>query len=157
MKMLQTRVVKKSRLKYSEEIHQYNSKKRTQNNPPFSQTVKTNVAKSFLRLLNKHLPNTHSLYKIFNRNTIKFSYSCLNNVSQIIKQHNRNVSNKKQKQTNIFNCRIKIKCPLNRNCKSQKVFYKCTVSATQKLKQHVHLEIAEGNWKQQLYNHRKYL
>ena len=45
----------KSSLKYSEEIHQYNSKKRTRNiiwfNPSFSQTVKTNVAKTFFRFL----------------------------------------------------------------------------------------------------------
>ena len=65
----------KSSLKYSEEIHQYNSKKRTRNiiwfNPPFSQTVKTNVAKSFFELLDKHFPKSHSLYKIFNRNIIK--------------------------------------------------------------------------------------
>ena len=43
MKMLYTRVVTK------EEIHQYNSKERTRNiiwfNPPFSQTVKTNIVK----------------------------------------------------------------------------------------------------------------
>ena len=46
----------KSSLKYSEDIHQHNSKKRTTPkiwfNPPFAQTVKTNVAKSFFRLLN---------------------------------------------------------------------------------------------------------
>ena len=46
----------KSSLKYSEDIHQHNSKKRTTPkiwfNPPFTQTVKTNVAKSFFRLLN---------------------------------------------------------------------------------------------------------
>ena len=74
----------KSSLKYSEEIHQYNSKKRTRNiiwfNPPFSQTVKTNFAKSFFRLLDKDFPKSHSLYKIFNRNSIKVSYSCMNNV-----------------------------------------------------------------------------
>ena len=66
----------KSSPKYAEEIHQYNSKNRTQNiwfNPPFSQTVKTNIAKSFFRILDKYFPKSHSLYKIFNRNTIKIS------------------------------------------------------------------------------------
>ena len=46
----------KSSLKYSEEIHQHGSNKRARKiiwfNPPFTQTVKTNVAKSFFRLLN---------------------------------------------------------------------------------------------------------
>ena len=67
--MLYTRVVTK--VKHSEEIPQYNSKKRTQNiiwfNPTFSQTVKTNVAKSFFRLMDKHFPKSYLLYKIFNR------------------------------------------------------------------------------------------
>lgn len=55
----------KSSLKYPEEIHRYNSKKRTRNiisfNPQFSQTVKTNLVKSFLRLLDKHFLKSHSL------------------------------------------------------------------------------------------------
>ena len=55
----------KSSLKYPEEIHHYNSKKRTRNiisfNPQFSQTVKTNLVKSFLRLLDKHFLKSHSL------------------------------------------------------------------------------------------------
>ena len=159
MKMLYTRVVTKSSIKYSEEIHQHNSNKRTRKiiwfNPPFTQTVKTNVAKLFFRLLDKHFPKSHLLHKIFNRNTIKVSYSCMNNVSQIVKQHNRNVSNKKEKQTNPCNCRNKNKNPLNANCKVQNVIYKRTVSATQTFKQRVYLGIAEGNWKQRLYNYRQ--
>ena len=66
-------------------------------NPPFSQTVKTNVAKLFFRLLDKNFPKSHLLYKIFIRNTIKVSYSYMNNVLQTIKKHNRKVSNKKNK------------------------------------------------------------
>ena len=76
-------------------------------NPSFTQTVKTNVAKLFFRLLDKHFPKSHLLHKIFNRNTIKVSYSCMNNVSQIIKQHKRNASNKKEKQTNHAIAEIK--------------------------------------------------
>ena len=95
---------------------------------------------------------SNSLYKIFYRNTIKVSYSCVNNVSQIIKQHNKNVAFKKEKQTNSCNCRNKNECPLNGNCKVQNVIYKCTVSAIQTFKQRVYLGIAEGNWKQRLYN-----
>ena len=122
----------KSSLKCSEEIYHHSSNKRTRKimwfNPPFPQTVKTNVAKLFLRLLDKHFPKSRLLHKIINRNTIKVSYSCINNVSQIIKQHNRNVSNKKEKKTNPCNCRNKNGCPLNGNCKVQSVIYKCTVS-----------------------------
>ena len=72
------------------------------------------------------------------------------NVSQIIKQHNRDVFYKKEKQTNPCNCRNKSECPLNGNCKVESVIYKCTVTATQTFKQRVCLGIAEGNWKQRL-------
>ena len=48
----------------------------------------------------------------------------MNNVSQIIKQHNKNVSNKKEKQTNPCNCRNKSECPLNGNSKVHNVIYK---------------------------------
>ena len=112
---------------------------------PFAQAVKTNVAKLFFRLLDKHFAKSHLLHKIFNRNTIKVSYSCMNNVSKIIKQHSRNVSNKKEKKTNPSNCRNKNECPLNGNYKVQNVIYKCTVSATQTFKQRVYLGIAEIN------------
>ena len=125
-------------------------------NPPFTQSVKTNVAKLFFRLLDKHFQKSHFSYKIFNRNTIKVSYSGMNNnVSQIIKLHNRKVSINIEKQTNPCYCRNKNECPLNKNCKVQNVIYKCTASATQTFKQRVYLGIAEENWKQQLYNHKQ--
>ena len=44
----------------TQEIYQYSSKKRNRRiilfNPPFTQTVKTNVAKLFFSLLDKHFP-----------------------------------------------------------------------------------------------------
>ena len=46
-------------------------------NPPHSQNVKTNIEKAFIKLVKKHFPRGHKLYKIFNRNTLKLSYSCL--------------------------------------------------------------------------------
>ena len=76
----------------------------------------------------------------------------MNNVSQIINHHNKNVSSKTEKQTNSCSCRNKNECPLNRNCKLYNVIYKCTASSTQTSKQRVYLEIAEGNWMPQLYN-----
>ena len=51
---------------------------------PFNINVATNVAKTFLTLIDKHFPRNKMLSKIFNRNTIKVSYSCLPNVKQTI-------------------------------------------------------------------------
>ena len=53
-------------------------------NPPFSRYVKSNTGRIFLHLLSKHFPWNHTIHKIFNRNTVKISYSCLRNISSII-------------------------------------------------------------------------
>ena len=126
MKILYTRVGTKAALN-AQRKSIFTSRKRTRNiiwfNPPFCQTVKTYVAEKFLRLLDKHSPKSYLLHKIFNRNSVKVSYSYLNFDLQIIKQHNKNVAIKKEKQTNSCNCRNK----------------------TQTFKQHANLELAEGN------------
>ena len=58
-------------------------------NPPFSTNVKTNIGKIFFKLLRKHFPKTNKLYKIFNKNTVKISYSCMRNMGSIISAHNQ--------------------------------------------------------------------
>ena len=60
--------------------------------PPFSQNVKTNIGKIFLKLIKKHFPSHHHLQNIFNINTIKLSYSRMNNMPSFIKQHNHILS-----------------------------------------------------------------
>ena len=65
-------------------------------NPPYSKNVKTNIGKTFLQLLSKHFPKDHQMYKLFNRNTVKVSYSCMNNISSILSTHNKNILNPKQ-------------------------------------------------------------
>ena len=56
-------------------------------NPPFSKNVKTNVGKKFLNLLYNHFPSTNPLSKIFNRNSVKVSYSCIQNMRSVINKH----------------------------------------------------------------------
>ena len=89
-----TKVAIKSNLEFPKEIsNEKKNRRRCRNiiwfNPPFSQTVKTNVARVFLHLLDKHFPRSHILRKLFNQNKVKVSYSCMGNVAQIIKKHNQ--------------------------------------------------------------------
>ena len=63
-------------------------------NPPFNKNVSTNVAKRFLNLLDQHFPKSNKLHAIFNRNTVKVSYSCTQNMSSMIKSHNKKVIDK---------------------------------------------------------------
>ena len=92
--------------------------------PPFSKPVSTNVAKIFLQLVTKHFPRSHKLHKIFNRNTVKVSYSCMNNMSKIIKGHNKKVTSKPRDQRPKCNCRKKAENPMKGSCQVNNVVYK---------------------------------
>ena len=106
-------------------------------NPPFSKNTSTNIGYKFLALIDKHFPKDHKLGKIFNRNTIKISYSCMNNAKQIIDNHNKQIL-KSYTQANdtatanpntiqnkkTCNCRQKNTCPLEGNCLQSSVIYR---------------------------------
>ena len=66
-------------------------------------SVKTNVIKLFLNLINKHFTKGHKLHKCFNRNTVKATYCILSNVIDKIGNHNAKISNKdKEKEAEII-------------------------------------------------------
>ena len=60
-------------------------------NPPYSVNVETNIGKTFLKLIDKHFPKTNKFHKIFHRNNVKVSYSCLHNFANMIKSHNNRI------------------------------------------------------------------
>ena len=60
-------------------------------NPPWESNVKTNLGRKFLLVIDKCFPKNHSLNKIFNRHTLKLSYSCLPNMNAVISLHNKNM------------------------------------------------------------------
>ena len=49
-------------------------------NPPYSKRVKTKIGKFFLQLIKKYFPKEHKFHKIFNKNALKLSYSCMPNI-----------------------------------------------------------------------------
>ena len=67
-------------------------------NPPYSVNVETNIGKTFLNLIDKHFPTTNKFHKIFNRNNVKVSYSCLPNFANMIKSHNNRVLSEEKTQ-----------------------------------------------------------
>ena len=101
-------------------------------NPPFNKNVSTNVAKRFLNLIDQHFPISNKLHAIFNRNTVKVSYSCTQNMSSMIKSHNKKLINKDVKELKSCNCRVKSECPLNGQCQVTDIIYKCTVLSPDK-------------------------
>ena len=99
-------------------------------NPPFSRNVTTNVAKTFLNLLDNHFLKSSKLPKMFNRNTVKVSYCCTENLFCIIRFHNKNVINEKKPTKVKCNFRNKRACPLDGNCEQNGVIYKCVASTS---------------------------
>lgn len=104
-------------------------------NPPFCQTVKTNVGAKFLALIDKHFKGT-PLGKYFNRKTIKVSYSCLPNLDAIISGHNKKLlkstiepqAASAATAAQNCNCRGGLQnCPMNGNCLKSGIIYKAAV------------------------------
>ena len=95
-------------------------------NPPYYMNVETNVGETFLKLVKKHFPHSNSFHKIFNKNTIKISYSCVRNISSIIVSHNKSILGPKAEEYGC-NCRNKESYPLQNQCLTPKVIYEATV------------------------------
>ena len=97
-------------------------------NPPFSKNVATNVGNKFLCIVKESFTPGHPLRKIFNRNTLKVSYSCMPNLERKISTHNKFcLVNNSQSQEKSCNCRDKHSCPLGGDCLIQNMVYQATV------------------------------
>ena len=101
-------------------------------NPPFNKNVKTNIARLFLNLIDKHFPTNNILHKIFNRNNLKVSYSCMPNMKCIISRHNKSILDDEQAINVGCNCRVKADCPLEGKCLTDGVIYQASVVADNK-------------------------
>ena len=100
-------------------------------NPPYNINVATNIGKYFLSLIKKHFPRNHKFYRIFNKNNVKVSYSCMPNVKSFINGHNKKITSPPQAENHMrgCNCRNKDLCPLSKNCAAASLVYEATVSA----------------------------
>ena len=96
-----------------------------------------------MNLLYQLFPKSNKLHAIFNRNTIRVSCSCIQNMSSIPKSHSRKVINKDVKELKPCNCRLKPACPLHCQCQVTDIF-KSTVLSPEKQNK-VYLGTAEGD------------
>ena len=93
-------------------------------NPPYSKSLKTNIGKYFFRLLNKHFPRGHKHYKMFNRNTLKLSYSCMPNLKAKIDEHNKKIlETTPPPKTKLCNCLKKENCLMREACLTENILY----------------------------------
>ena len=134
-------------------------------NPPFDLQVKTNVARTFLQLLDTHFPSHHKLHKILNRNNVKVSYSCMPNVASHISSHNikmlQNSKPSENQQSKNCNCQKKAECPLQGNCLASAIVYQADAKPEigAKVK---YIGLCEPSFKERYgdhklsFNHKKY-
>ena len=131
-------------------------------NLPFSKNVNTKIDHRFLTLVDNHFPKDHKLRKIFNRNTIKISYSCMNDTKQIIDDHNKQILNsskhadKPADNTNVIkscNCRQKNVCRLNGNCLQSSVIYQASVKRHNTNTSERYIGFTEYKFKTRYRNH----
>ena len=125
-------------------------------NPPFNVEVKTNIGKQFLRIIDKHFKEQRKdkLNTIFNRHSVKISYSCMPNLKNVIQSHNAKVLSKTNNtgQKKTCNCKQANTCPLQGNCLQNTVVYKATVNTETETKSYI--GSTEGSFKQRYYQHK---
>lgn len=123
-------------------------------NPPFSINVKTNIGRTFFKLLQKHFPRTNKLHKIFNKNTVKLSYSCMNNMSAVISSHNKSILSP---NINVFgcNCRVKCDCPLQNKCLTTQIVYQAEVTNDNDDESKIYIGHTSTSFKERYRNHTK--
>lgn len=125
-------------------------------NPPYSNTVETNIGRKFLSLIDKHFTKTHKFHKILNRNCVKVSYSCMPNVETTIKSHNKQLLQKHQQKevkgtAPACNCRSKESCPLNGQCLTDSLVYMATLSTDND--KYSYVGMTEGTFKKRFAGH----
>ena len=125
-------------------------------NPPFSKNVSTKTGKPFLSLLDLHFPKNHIYNSIFNRNKIKVSCSCMQNIKSIINNHNTKVLNNATETEQSCNCRNKSKCPLEGKCLTPNIIYEAQITSNQlNYKQKNYIGTVETDFKHRFNNHTK--
>ena len=134
-------------------------KSRTRNvtwfNPPFSQSISTNVAQKFLHLIDTCFPPEHELRRVVNRNTVKVSYSTMPNMAQQMNQHNAKVNSGDQRQTSggCNGHRGGKQCPLPGNCMAKGVVYGAEITDLSTGEKQTYTGLTEGTMRERISGH----
>ena len=67
-------------------------------NPPWNMNVQSKIGEQFLKALDSEIKPDNPLRKVFNRHTIKISYSNMPNMARVISTHNSKIYNKKMEE-----------------------------------------------------------
>ena len=123
-------------------------------NPPYCKSVKTNIGKKFLKIVNKYFGKNSKLKKYLNKNNIKLSYSCMPNIETVIKNHNKKlINNNKENKDESCNCRKKQTCPLEGGkCRAENVIYQATIKTENESK--IYIGLSANQLKKRIATHK---
>ena len=126
--------------------------------PLYCNSVKTRLWKIFRSLVSKHFNKDHKFYKIFNKNSIKISNSCLSKVNSVINAHNRKVldddTQTKTDDDKTCNCRKKDDFPLERKCLTSNIIYSAEITSATSGSPKVYIGSTSNTFKQRFYGHK---
>ena len=84
-----------------------------------------------MRLIDKHFLSHYKFHKLFNRNNVKLSCSCMSNMKNFIQKHNSMImEDPKPNNNKTCRCRQKSDCPLNQNRISECLVYNAVVNTS---------------------------
>ena len=125
--------------------------------PPYSANVATNIGHTFLKLLDESLPKTHPLHKVFNRNTVKLSYSCMPSMEKLITAKNQSIFKKESRSSpttaNACNCRQQSACLVRGKCLNEGIVYQAIVTREDNNDESSYVGLTERKFKTKYANH----
>ena len=134
-----------------------NKRKGTRNitwyNSPFNSNVRTKLGRKCLHIFDKCFPENHPIHNIFNRHTLKLSYSCMPNTRSAISSNKKYVLsnfNSPTQQPDTCNCRRKPDCPLEGKRLQTNVIYQANVTTATTTET---FDGLETNFKERYRNH----
>ena len=108
-------------------------------------------------ILDRHFPKSHKLYKIFNWNNVKISYSSMPNFAGIINSQNEKIikNNIPKPSAPTCNCRSKTSFPLNGAYLQSNLVYICKADTPDMIENHPHyIGLTENTFKDRFYKYK---
>ena len=99
-------------------------------------------------------PPSNPLSKIFNRHTVKVSYTCLPNIGKIISGHNKKNLTKEPPVENLCNYRVQNSCPVANKCLLKNVIYQAIVKRQDNQKVESYIGLTSTSFKERWSTHK---
>ena len=98
----------------------------------------------------------HKYHTLFNKNNIKVSYCCMENMGAIISKHNKKILSNNDTNDKLCNCRSQQHCPLDNKCLTTSLIYNAQITSTtaNQTTTKNYIRLTEGTFKQRYTQHK---